>query len=150
MVGYRPFSRCAQVVWCYWGKIEPFSATPTQYRLAGCDQSGKNPLKYSSNARWAIKTQTTGRTKNEIHPFYHWTFMTGAMEWADNEIHLFSHWPIMTRAMKGTGSEIHSFSHWAIMTGATERTDSLSRPIFTYSHLNKVVSLLITRFTVLR
>ena len=35
-----------QVLWCYWGEIEPLSATLTQDGLAECDQPGKNPLKY--------------------------------------------------------------------------------------------------------
>jgi len=43
-------SRCPQIVWCHWGEIEPFSATLAQDELAGCDQPGKDPLKYSAVA----------------------------------------------------------------------------------------------------
>jgi len=42
--------RCLQVVWRHWAEIEPFSATLAQDGLAECDQSGKNPLKYSAVA----------------------------------------------------------------------------------------------------
>ena len=64
----------AQVVWCHWGKIEPFSATLAQDGLAECDQPGKNPLKYSAMARnW---TRAMERTDSEIRSFSHWTTMT--------------------------------------------------------------------------
>ena len=48
VVGLPP--HCPQVVWCHGGEIGPFSATLAQDRLAECDQSEKNPLKYSSVA----------------------------------------------------------------------------------------------------
>ena len=51
---------CPQVVWCHWGEIESLSATLAQDGLAGCDQPGKNPLKYSATpGNW---TQAMERT----------------------------------------------------------------------------------------
>ena len=62
---------CPQVVWCHWREIEPFSATLAQDGLAECDQSEKNPLKYSAMAgNW---TRATGRTDSELS---HWAIMT--------------------------------------------------------------------------
>jgi len=69
--------RCPQAVRRHWGEIEPFSATLAQDGLAECDQSGKNPLKYSAVAgNW---TQSIKKTDSEIHSFSHWAIVT---DWA--------------------------------------------------------------------
>jgi len=63
--------RCPQVLWCYWGKIEPFAATLAQDKLAEYDQPGRNPLEYSAVVgNW---TRATGRTDSELS---HWAIMT--------------------------------------------------------------------------
>jgi len=133
VVGFRPFfSRLCRVSRRNWVN----SCHTGSWRVAGRDQPGKNPLKYSgpvseerqcdthSFANWAIMTWAMKRTDSEIHSFSHLAIMTRAMKRTDSEIHSFSHLAIMTRAMKRTDSEVHSFSYWAIMTRAMKRTDS--------------------------
>ena len=60
--------RCPQVVRCYWGESEPFSATLAQNGLAECDQPGKNPLKCCVMARnWTRATRRYIRLSLSYH-----------------------------------------------------------------------------------
>ena len=106
-----------------------------------CDQSGKNPLKYSAMAAGIEPGPRRGQTVRYIHSppelsrpgprrgqtvrYIHsppaWAIGTRAIERTDCEIHLFSHWAIITRAIERTDSGIHSLFHWAIMTRTPER-----------------------------
>ena len=67
-------------MWCYWGEIEPFSATLAQDGLAEYDQWGKNPLKHSAVA--GNRTRATGRTDSELS---HWAIMTDCVYLAWNK-----------------------------------------------------------------